>query len=108
MGRLTLRLPDNLHLQLQNLAANEDIPLNRFVVNALTRHAALVSSIQAVPEEAVAEQRVAYTALLQSLSETSFEQIRKTLEERESGSSESGLSTEVVERIKRRVSGENL
>jgi len=103
MGRLTLRLPDNLHFQLQNLAANEDIPLNRYVVNALTRHATLVSSVDTLPENVVVEQRAAYTALLQSLGETSFEQIRKTLDERESVSSESGLSTEVVERIKRRV-----
>ena len=106
MSRLTLRLPDSLHRQLEELASNEAVSLNQYIVYALTRQITLAYTVQAVPEKAVAEQRAAYTALLQSLGDTSFDQIRKTLDERESVSPEDGLSTEVVERLRRRVSGE--
>jgi len=104
MSRLTLRLPDSLHRQLEELASNEAVSLNQYIVYALTRQITLAYTVQAVPEKAVAEQRAAYTALLQNLGETSFEQIQKTLDERESISPEKGLSPEVVDRIKERVS----
>jgi len=107
MSRLTLRLPDSLHRQLEELASNEAVSLNQYIVYALTRQITLAYAVQAVPEKAVAEQRAAYTALLQSLGEGSFEQIRKTLDERETVSPEDGLSTEVVDRIKQRVSREH-
>lgn len=104
MGRLTLQLPDNLYRQLGILAAKEGISINHYIVNVLTRQTTLAYTVQAVLEKAVAEQRAAYTALLQNLGETSFEEIQKTLDERESISPEKGLSPEVVERIKERVS----
>jgi predicted HicB family RNase H-like nuclease len=107
MRRLTLRLPDSLHRQLQNLALNEGVSLNQYILNALTRHVAHASSVLPVPENAVVEQRAAYTALLQNLGEASFDQIQDALSERETVSPEAGLSTEVVDRIKRRVSGKN-
>ena len=57
-------------------------------------------SAKLVPEETITEQRAAYTALLQSLGEMSFEQIQKTLDERETISPEDGLSSGVFDRIK--------
>jgi predicted transcriptional regulator len=107
MSRLTLRLPDSLHRQLEELASNESVSLNQYIVYALTRQITLAYTVQAVPEKAVAEQRAAYAALLQNLGQESFEQIRKTLDERETVSPESGLSREVVDRINQRVSGEH-
>ena len=104
MSRLTLRLPDSLHRQLEELASNEAVSLNQYIVYALTRQITLAYTVQAVPEKAVAEQRAAYSALLQSLGDTSFEQIRKTLDERETISPEDGLSPSVVERIQQRTS----
>ena len=103
MSRLTLRLPDSLHRQLENLASNEAVSLNQYIVYALTRQVTLAYTVQAVPEKAVAEQRAAYATLLQNLGETSFEQIQKTLDEREIVLPEKGLSSEVVKRIKQRV-----
>jgi predicted transcriptional regulator len=103
MSRLTLRLPDSLHRQLEELASNEAVSLNQYIVYALTRQITLAYTVQAVPEKAVAEQRAAYAALLQNLGETSFEQIQKTLDERETIFPESGLSPEVVNRTKQHV-----
>jgi hypothetical protein len=101
---LTLRLPDSLHRQLEDLASNEAVSLNQYIVYALTRQVTLAYTVQAVPEKAFAEQRAAYTALLQGLGGASFEQIRKILDEREPVSPETGLSPEVIERIKERTS----
>lgn len=103
MSRLTLRLPDTLHRQLEEIASNEAISLNQYIVYALTRQATLAYTVQAVPEKAVAEQRAAYTALLQNLGQATFKQIQKTLDEREKVKPERGLSPEVVERLKRKL-----
>jgi len=105
MSRLTLRLPDSLHRQLEELASNEAISLNQYIVYALTRQITMAYTVQTVPEKTVAEQRAAYTALLQSLGETSFEQIQDVLAERENVPTEDGLSPDVVKRIKQRVKG---
>jgi predicted HicB family RNase H-like nuclease len=103
MSRLTLRLPDSLHRQLEELASNEAVSLNQYIVYALTRQITLAYTVQAVPEKAVAEQRATYTALLQNLGEASFEQIQEALAERENIPPEDGLSPEIVKRIKQRV-----
>jgi hypothetical protein len=41
MGRLTVRLPDVLHRQLEALARGEGVSLNQYLVYALTRQATL-------------------------------------------------------------------
>jgi len=107
MSRLTLRLPDSLHRQLEELASNEAVSLNQYIVYALTRQITMAYTVQAVPEKIVAEERAAYSALLQSLGDTSFDQIKKTLDERENVAPEDGLSPRVVERLKQRTSGIN-
>jgi hypothetical protein len=86
---------------------NEGIPLDQYIVEVLSQHVSIASSIQAVPEKAVIEQRVAYNILLQNLGEASFDQIQAALAERETVPPEEGLSSEVVDRIKQRVSGKN-
>ncbi len=103
MSRLTLRLPTSLHRQLEELATGEAVSLNQYIVFALTRQATLAYTVQAVPEKAIAEQRASYTALLQNLGESSFEQIQKTLNERKPAKTERGLTPEVINRLKKRM-----
>jgi hypothetical protein len=74
MGRLAVRLPGTLHNQLTALAEREGISLNQYIVYALTRQVTLAYTVQAVPAQAVAEQRASYTALLQSLGQASFDE----------------------------------
>lgn len=107
MSRLTLRLPASLHRQLEELAAHESVSLNQYIVYALTRQITLAYTVQALPEKAIVEQRAAYSALLQNLGETSFEQIQKTLSERAPARPERGLTPEVVERLKKRIEKNN-
>ena len=103
MSRLTLRLPDTLHDRLRSLASHENISLNQYVVYALTQQVTLSYAIQTTPEEAVAEQRAAYTALLQSLGRASFDEIQQVMDERETVAPEEGLSPEVAEKLRRRI-----
>ena len=103
MSRLTLRLPDSLHRQLEELASSEAVSLNQYIVYALTRQITLAYTVQAVPEKAVAEQRASYAALLQNLGEASFEQIQITLDERQPAKPERGLTPEAVNRLKKRI-----
>lgn len=103
MSRLTLRLPESLHRQLEQLADSEAVSLNQYIVYALTQQVTLAYTVQSVPEKMVAEQRAAYTALLQNLGQSSFEQVRAVLDERENAEAEPGLSADVVERLKKKI-----
>ena len=103
MSRLTLRLPDTLHRQLEGLARNESVSLNQYIVFALTRQTTLAYTVQAVPEKETSEQQAAYTALLQSLGKASEGEVERALAVREHVKPEKGLSPEVVKAVKNRI-----
>jgi hypothetical protein len=103
MSRLTVRLPGTLHSQLTALATREGISLNQYIVYALTRQATLAYTVQAVPAQAVAQQRASFTALLQSLGQASFDEIEALLAEREVVEPEAGLNPEVLIRLRERL-----
>jgi len=103
MSRLTLRLPDSLHRQLEQMASNEAVSLNQYIVFALTRQVTLAYTVQSVPEKAVAEQRAAYTALLQNLGTSSYDEIKKAMDKRQKVKPENGLTQSVIEKVKRRI-----
>jgi len=105
MSRLTLRLPETLHRQLETLADNEQVSLNQYIVFALTRQATIAYTVQAVPEKAIAEQRAAYTALLQNLGQATFDEIEETMGERETVEPEAGLTPDVVEALRSKMAG---
>jgi len=96
MSRLTLRLPDTLHEQLEALAEQEAVSLNQYIVYALTRQATLAYTVHSLPEKAVREQRAAYNALLQSLGTATAEEIAAALDAREAAEPEEGLTPEIV------------
>ncbi len=103
MSRLTLRLPDSLHQQLEALARQEEVSLNQYIVYALTRQTTLAYTIQAVPEEVVREQRATYNALLQGLGQASFTEIQAALAARETADPEESLTPEVMEQLRQKV-----
>jgi hypothetical protein len=103
MSRLTLRLPETLHQQLEMLAQSEKTSLNQYIVYALTRQVTVAYTVQALPDKAIAEQKASYAALLQNLGQASFEEIEQVLTEREKVAPEQGLSPEVVQAIRRRI-----
>lgn len=103
MSRLTVRLPDTLHRQLNNLADQEGVSLNQYIVYALTRQTTLAYTIQAVPAEEIKQQQASFTALLQSLGQASMAEIEQVLAEREIVEPEAGLSPEIMERLQARL-----
>lgn len=104
MSRLTLRLPESLHRQLEALATNESVSLNQYIVYALTKQITQAYTVQAVPEKAIAEQRATYATLLQSLGKASFQEVRKILDERETVQPEPGLTPDKVEKLRQKMS----
>ena len=103
MSRLTLRLPQTLHQQLAGLAESEGVSLNQYIVYALSKQATMAYTVQTVPEESVRQQQASFAALLQSLGETSFEQIEDLMAEREEVEAEPGLTKEMVEKLQQRI-----
>jgi len=103
MGRLTLRLPESLHKQLESQARQEKVSLNQYLVYALTRHVAMTYMVTPIPKEAVQQQRKAFAALLENLGQASSAEIRQALAEREKVAPEPGLDPEVVARLSQRI-----
>lgn len=103
MSRLTIRLPETLHHQLANLAEQEGVSLNQYIVYALTRQTTLAYTVQAVPAEAIAQQQASFAALLESLGQASSAEIEKVLAEREVVEPEAGLTPEIMERLQARL-----
>jgi len=102
MSRLTLRLPETLHQQLEALAEQEEVSLNQYIVYALTRQVTTAYAVQTVPEKVIAEQKASYAALLQNLGQASFDEISQAMAEREEIEPESGLTPEVIHRLQKR------
>jgi len=103
MSRLTLRLPETLHRQLEQLAQSEETSLNQYIVYALTRQVTLAYTVRPLPDKAIAEQKAGFTALLQSLGQASFDEIEQVMAEREKVEPEKGLTPELVQAIKSRI-----
>ena len=103
MSRLTLRLPETLHQQLEDLAERESVSLNQYIVYALTRQITLAYTVQAASDAQITQQQAAYTALLQSLGQATFGEIEAVLAGREKVQPEEGLTPEVVKALKSRL-----
>lgn len=96
MSRLTLRLPETLHRQLETLANYEEGSLNQYI--GYTAY-----TIQTLPEKIIAQEKVAYVALLQSLGQASFDEINQAMMAREQVEAENGLTPEIVKAIQSRI-----
>ena len=103
MSRLTVRLPETLHHQLSNMAKIQGVSLNQYIVYALTCQVTLAYTVQPIPESEIAQQKSAFNALLQSLGEASLNDVKSVLDERETVSSERGLSPNAIKRLHERI-----
>jgi hypothetical protein len=103
MSRLTLRLPESLHSELERRAKQEKVSLNQYLVDALTRHVAMAYMVTPISEEAVQQQREAFAAFLENLGWTSPAEVRRALAEREEVAPESGLDPELVAHVRQRI-----
>jgi HicB family len=103
MSRLTLRLPEALHRQLEAQAKREGVSLNQYVVYALTRQLTQSYMVHAVSEEKVTQQQAQFTALLRELGQASPEAIKAVLAARDHVASEPELTPDVVAQVRARL-----
>ncbi|MBN1659017.1 MAG: toxin-antitoxin system HicB family antitoxin [Anaerolineae bacterium] len=103
MGRLTLRLPETLHRQLEQQARLEGISLNQYLVYALTRQVSSAYTVTAISEHAVQEQREAYEALRQRLGSATDDQVQAVLAQREHVEPEPELDPQLMSRLRERI-----
>lgn len=104
MSRLTLRLPETLHRQLETQAKREGVSLNQLLVYVLTQHLAQSYSVQVLPEESVVQQQTEFEALRRELRQVSPEVLSTTLAERDQVEPEPELQADVVTRLQARLS----
>jgi len=105
MSRLTLRLPDSLHRELESRAEDEKVSLNQYLVYALTRQVATSYTVTPIPEVAVEQQKIAFEALLQRLGRpASSDAMQRVLADREQVAPEPDLDAALVDRLRRQIS----
>jgi len=62
--------------------------------------------MQAVPKDAVAEQQVSFTYLLESLGKSSVSEMKEVLEQREVVEPEEGLNPEIITRWQQKIAAQ--
>ena len=102
MSRLTLRLPETLHRQLEVQARREGVSLNQYIVYTLSRQLTQSYTVHAVPEETMAQQQAQFTALLRKLGQASPEAISAVLAARDHVEPEPDLTPDVVAQLRAR------
>jgi predicted HicB family RNase H-like nuclease len=103
MSRLTLRLPESLHRQLETLASREQTSLNQYIIYALTRQVTQSYLVQEHSEDAVDQQRTEFVALQKKLGQISPEAIDHLLAAREEVEPEKQLSTKLIRQLQSRI-----
>lgn len=103
MSRLTLRLPQSLHRQLEERAKQENVSLNQYLVYALTRYTSAPTGIAAFSQHDVEQQRADYERLLQSLPRGAMGEVRAALDEAETVPPEPDLDPDLVQRLHLRI-----
>lgn len=106
MARLTLRLPESLHQQLETLAQQEQTSLNQYIVYSLTRQVAKAYMVQEIPAEEITRQRARFEALLDRLGPASPEAIESALAARERVEPEPNMNPESVRRLQALFAGQ--
>ena len=103
MSRLTVRLPSTLHQQLVNLAQNEGVSLNQYIVYALTRQISSTYTVKEIPEAERIKQQESFSKLLEELGEAEATEIETILAQREEVEPESGLNKDASELLRERI-----
>jgi hypothetical protein len=108
MSRLTLRLPDTLHQQLIELAEEEGVSLNQYIVYALTRQTTSSYTVRVVPASDREQQLDDFSNLLKQLGQAHSSKIEEVLAKRDAIEPEPELTSEVINRLKTRLKNSNM
>jgi hypothetical protein len=108
MSRLTLRLPETLHQQLINLAQEEGISLNQYIVYALTRQISTAYQVTSISPEKIEEQQRNFDRLINQLGQANSKEIATILSEREISAPEPELTPEAIAIIRDKIAKKNI
>ncbi len=101
MAQLQLALPDTLQYQLEELARQEGISLQQYILYLLSKQVDLAYTLHIIPKETVTQQETSYISLHQDWGKASPEQIEALLATREKVDPEPELKPEVIEKLHR-------
>ncbi|MBI5651003.1 MAG: toxin-antitoxin system HicB family antitoxin [Chloroflexi bacterium] len=101
MNPLTVPLPQTLRYQLEMLAQREGVSLDQYILYALARQVSFAYTITERTD--AAQQRVEFTALLQSLGHASDDDIQTALAERTPVAPARDVSPETLARVRERI-----
>ncbi len=103
MGQFEINLPETLRVHLEIIAQKEKMPLNQYIVYALTRQAMMASMFHTLSKEERAHQREDFEERLQRLGEVSSAELELILREREPVEPDPDLDPEVISRLQYRI-----
>lgn len=103
MSQIEISVPETLLYQLETVARSEGVPLEQYILSALTRHTMLTPFIRNVSEEDAEYQHKNFTERIKRFGKASSEELEKILRERESVMPEPDLKPETVLRLKNRI-----
>lgn len=99
MSEYTLQLPDTLFQQLEQLAVREGVPLNQYLIYALTQQVASAYMLHTATPAEIAAQQEAFIEWQQTRTKPSDEQMDALLAQRERVAPEPDLRPEVIEKL---------
>jgi len=100
MTRLTVRLPESLHRQLDTLARREGVSLNQFIVYTLTRQSVPVYTVRAQSDAEIEAQRAQLAALRERMVKATPESIQRALDSRQEVDPEPDLDPGAAKRLR--------
>ncbi len=111
MGRFTLRLPKSLHEELEDMAGQEGVSLNQYIVYALAQQVTtekfkhrILPDVRPVNRDDVLEQYRAFEQLKAELGQVATEEeVDRYLSGREPAKPEAELITEAIGRFEARI-----
>ena len=99
MSQLTLNLPETLHQQLIDMAQQEGVSLNQYIVYALTRQAPTIYTKYAVSPEEIDRQQQVLTDRVKESIHLSNQEITAFLNDREEAELGEDLTFEIADRF---------
>jgi hypothetical protein len=99
MSQLSLQIPETLHRRLLQLSNGEGIPLDQYIIYALTERVSQTYVVTKNAGVSLAQTQASIAKLRDRLGTASSEEIQVILDEREIVEPEVGLSPEVIDRI---------
>lgn len=103
MTDLNLKLPETLHQELLNLANQEGVSLNQYIIYALTRQVTNNYNVVVAKQVELERQQEYFTELKSQLGKADQQKVTEVLSKREVVEPESELTPDIVEILREKI-----